>query len=294
MTRIRALDIEEWRQVSLVAGEAGRCRTFVSPRILGLVGTLVLHAFVLQSVLTRTQIPTYRPRDVQRPGTTEIHPETETSDTLLLIDLPGATTTDAAPHARLASLGSATRESFVALISEDPLPSINIPRGDESEDQKAIEAAARDDSAARAVLFGRYTGQINARIERVWRRPRSPVTSGEQRIRDDAINAEDANHPSDDTFNCQVRIIQDRAGNVQEVQVLRCNGSVAWQHSLIMAILTASPLPSPPNPAVFSEALTMTFAGHIYTTQSSAEEYELEPRSSAATSGPSQVTHVSN
>jgi hypothetical protein len=61
--------------------------------------------------------------------------------------------------------------------------------------------------------------------------------------------------------------------------MLDCNGSVAWQQSLVTAILVASPLPAPPSPTVFSHAVTMTFAGQVYSPGSPADDYEI-PRPS--------------
>jgi hypothetical protein len=48
-------------------------------------------------------------------------------------------------------------------------------------------------------MLGRYIGQITARIQRAWIRPRTPIGS--------------------DLFACRVRIIQDRSGGVTEVEL---------------------------------------------------------------------------
>jgi hypothetical protein len=121
-------------------------------------------------------------------------------------------------------------------------------------------------------LFGIYSGQIQARIARVWRRPRTPVN--ESRTQHQGALGEEA-------FQCQVRIIQDNQGYVQEILLPQCNGSAAWQRSLVIAIQQASPLPAPPDPAVFTNALTMTFTGFEYRPDSLADEYEMEaPRGS--------------
>jgi hypothetical protein len=63
---------------------------------------------------------------------------------------------------------------------------------------------------------------------------------------------------------------------VQEILLPQCNGSAAWLHSLVIAIQQASPLPAPPSPTVFTNALTMTFTGFEYRPDSSADEYEIE------------------
>ena len=164
------------------------------------------------------------------------------------------------------------------MVSTDPLPHIEISKdaiGESSDPAATIDSG---DPVARAALFGRYTGQIDARIERVWRRPRSPVNpmdgSRQQSTAADALNRGNGA----ETFRCQVHIVQDQRGAVQEVQVVACNGSVAWQQSLVRAIVSASPLPAPPSPTVFTHALDMTFEGHAYTSTSAPDDYEAALR----------------
>jgi hypothetical protein len=99
--------------------------------------------------------------------------------------------------------------------------------------------AVANDSDSSAQVYGRYLGQINARIDRAWVRPRAPI--GATR------------------FLCQVRIEQDAVGNVREVTLDRCNGSPVWQRSLVDAIKSASPLPAPADPAVFASEIQMAF-----------------------------------
>jgi hypothetical protein len=46
---------------------------------------------------------------------------------------------------------------------------------------------------------------------------------------------------------------------VQEIEIAQCNGDIRWQTSLVHAIQSASPLPAPPDPKVFSHTLTFEF-----------------------------------
>jgi TonB C terminal len=110
------------------------------------------------------------------------------------------------------------------------------------------------DSAAEAVLLGRYVGQIDARIERAWRRPRTPL--------------------KEEDFSCRVQIVQDGTGAVMEITLERCNGDARWQLSLVHAIQSASPLPAPPDPTVFTRVLRMNFRAPPYSAQSSQDDYE--------------------
>jgi hypothetical protein len=103
-------------------------------------------------------------------------------------------------------------------------------------------------------LFGRYMGQVSARVERAWLRPRTPVGGG--------------------LFSCKVRIEQDSTGVVQEVALVQCSGEPRWQLSLVHAIQSASPLPAPPDPAVFRRTFSLTFQSQSYSPAATAELYE--------------------
>jgi hypothetical protein len=112
------------------------------------------------------------------------------------------------------------------------------------------------DSDASARLYGQYLGQIDARIDRAWIRPRTPI--------------------GDTRFTCQVRIDQDAAGNVIDVVLEHCNGSPRWQLSLVHAIESASPLPAPSDPAVFAPAVHMSFQADPPDSGLTADQYEPE------------------
>ncbi len=106
----------------------------------------------------------------------------------------------------------------------------------------------------RALMFGRYLGQVTARIERAWLRPRSAISS--------------------ESFTCWVQVEQDRERNVKEVTLKECNGTTAWQLSLVRAIESASPFPAPPDPSVFSPILTFEISADPYREGGSVDGYE--------------------
>jgi hypothetical protein len=255
-----------------VAGRRGRSSGF-----LGLIGTVLLHALVLQSVILGTRTPKVRPPDSQGPGATLIKSSTEPADELVLLELPTVDMNAQALREELASAGDLPKNLLVVVVSPDKLPHVDIPA--DNLDEKADTAASIDsgDPAGRALLFGRYSGQIQARIERAWQRPRSPVN----------VEGSQPSGPSvaQPDFRCQVRILQDNHGAVQEVQMLACNGSVTWQQSLVTAILSASPLPAPPDPAVFTHSLTMTFEGQAYRPGSSTDGYDVDRTVAASLAG---------
>ena len=141
------------------------------------------------------------------------------------------------------SLGSLGKMP-ISLISLEPPKAPGLP-ADEKSDSGAESPVNSGDAEGQVRLFGIYSGQIKARIDRIWRRPRTPINEARSKPHD-AVAGE--------SFRCQVRIIQDPQGNVQEILLPQCNGSSAWQRSLVIAIQQASPLPSPPSPSVFIEA----------------------------------------
>jgi hypothetical protein len=155
-------------------------------------------------------------------------------------------------------------------VKVDPPAFLNFETLALSENDQASKAASDSgDDSEKARMSGIYTGQIQARIDRVWRRPRTPVNEGTV-----STAAADAG----DSFQCEAQIVQDARGNVQEILLPRCNGSAAWQRSLVLAIEQASPLPAPPSANVFSRSITLSFVGLAYGTGSSDDGYEIEAR----------------
>lgn len=108
-------------------------------------------------------------------------------------------------------------------------------REDELSAQLAAEerrAAARSSSA-----MAQYIGQIANKIERNWLRPPG-VKPG---------------------LECELRVTQIPGGTVTGVKVTRCNADEAVRLSVEAAVLRASPLPTPSDPALFERELVVTF-----------------------------------
>jgi hypothetical protein len=126
-----------------------------------------------------------------------------------------------------------------------------------TEADEEIASEADGDQSGHSLLFGRYMGQISARVERAWLRPRSV--------------------PKEGSFACRVQIQQDRRGMVQEVTLEKCSQDLQWQASLVKAIEGASPLPAPPDAAVFSNLLTLEFDSDAYVVGRSDEGFEPRP-----------------
>jgi TonB C terminal len=163
--------------------------------------------------------------------------------------------------------GGDTNYRFI--LPDPPLPRITriqIPEPDPTLIERTDErnpAEADGDSNEHSLLFGRYIGQISARVERAWIRPRATPASG--------------------GFACRVEITQDDRGNVREVVLKQCTDQPQWQVSLVQAIQQASPFPAPPDPAVFSNLLTMEFDSDPYIVGGS--EQGFEPAAKIAGSG---------
>ena len=119
-----------------------------------------------------------------------------------------------------------------------------------------------DSTDERALMFGRYLGQVTARIERAWLRPRSPIGAT--------------------TFTCLVQVEQNSDRNVKEVMLRQCNGTVAWQLSLVRAIESASPFPAPPDRSVFSPTLTFQMTADAFVQGGPTDGYEPAPRELSA------------
>lgn len=93
-------------------------------------------------------------------------------------------------------------------------------------------AALRAGGAAAA-----WSAAIRARIERAWIRP-------------------DSARPG---LDCTVAVTQASGGTVLQVRVRECNGDEAVRQSIEDAVLRASPLPAPPDPALFERELILRF-----------------------------------
>jgi hypothetical protein len=268
----RKLDVAEWRSSPRTPDpKKPTRRRFIPPTYVGVLGTLLLHGFVFHS-LPMGKSSTTEPPEAQEPATA--HSRSKGDESLVLLTLPMITSSDqvAASNSLSSRADFSKVKSMAAADIELPsLPDLTLPL---SEDQASKPGEESGDITEQARLFGIYTGQIRARVERIWRRPRSPV------------NAADGERSTivSDSFQCQVQIVQDLHGSVKEVLVPNCNGSSAWQRSLVLAIQQASPLPAPPNESVFSQSIVLNFVGVPFLPGSPDEEYELSPRNLASAS----------
>jgi len=92
---------------------------------------------------------------------------------------------------------------------------------------------------AGTAAVGSYLEQINDVVDRAWLRPQIAIGAPE--------------------FVCHVRIDQTPRGQIENVTLEECDDNVRWRLSLLTAIRSASPLPTPADPAQFQSTLHTVF-----------------------------------
>lgn len=93
------------------------------------------------------------------------------------------------------------------------------------------------DAAQGSGLLAQYVDVIRQKVERNWLKPAS-ARSG---------------------IHCVVQVQQIPGGEVVDVRVTECNGDAAVVRSIEAAVLRSSPLPPPPDPALFERSLEFVF-----------------------------------
>lgn len=125
-----------------------------------------------------------------------------------------------------------------AASSKPAAPAVDPARvAAEAELQAALAEEARVGQLRASGLAAQWSAAIRARIERAWIRP-------------------DSARPG---LDCTVAVTQAPGGTVLRVAVRSCNGDEAVRQSIEDAVLRASPLPAPPDPALFERELILRF-----------------------------------
>lgn len=223
----------------------------------GAVGVLLIHALLVLSFVLSLSLPSARRPNTVGAGATAFLSAAEPEMTVVFIDEP-TPAENASPPAPpvLASRGVTPPDLQLVILSPDPSPAGADAKAEDSDDStKDAESA---DAGEHARLYGRYVGQVQARIERAWMRPRSEI--GAPR------------------FSCRARVQQDRTGAVVGVTLDRCNGTERWQQSLLSAIRTASPLPAPPDASVYADILWLSFSSEPFEEGGSTQGFEPATR----------------
>jgi colicin import membrane protein len=107
----------------------------------------------------------------------------------------------------------------------------------ESELQQQLAREAEQNAARDAGLLDQYISMIENRIKQHWDRPLSARPG----------------------IDCVVNVVQLPSGDVMSAKVASCNGDDAVRRSIERAVMDASPLPKPPNAALFERNLVVNF-----------------------------------
>ena len=105
----------------------------------------------------------------------------------------------------------------------------------EADLRRSLEAEERARAASGA--GSQWRDLIRAKIMANWRRPPTARAG----------------------IECVVKVTQVPGGTVQSVKILSCNGDEAVRQSIELAVMNASPLPPPPDAALFERNLEVVF-----------------------------------
>jgi colicin import membrane protein len=107
----------------------------------------------------------------------------------------------------------------------------------EAELKRRLAEEERRSAAEDSGQLAQYVAQIQARIQRAWIRPAS----------------------AREGLRCIVNVTQVPGGEVVSVKIGECNGDEVVRQSIEAAVYRASPLPEPPDPALFERNLKLEF-----------------------------------
>jgi colicin import membrane protein len=103
--------------------------------------------------------------------------------------------------------------------------------------QRDLAAEEQAKKARAGPALASWQAQIAAKINRAWRRPPTARPG----------------------IECMLNVTQVPGGEVTEVSIGACNGDQAVRESIEAAVYRASPLPPPPDPALFDRHLRIDF-----------------------------------
>jgi TonB C terminal len=223
--------------------------TLAESRVLVGAGCAALSTLLHLALLTSAILPStrekVRPRQYEGMPTSRI--QTTDEMTLQWVNLEDRVTADSS----LASRSVLPAPRLIRIAVTAPLPELAANFAEAG--PKEAHTTVANDSDSSSLIYERFLGQIDARIDRAWMRPRTPIGAN--------------------MFLCHVRIQQDASGRVKEIELEQCNGTALWQRSLIEAIESASPLPAPADPAVFAPVIKMTFHAEASDEELTASEF---------------------
>lgn len=107
----------------------------------------------------------------------------------------------------------------------------------EADLKRSLAAEEHADVARNGAALASWESMIAAKINRAWLRPPTAKAG----------------------IDCMLSVTQVRGGEVTQVSIGQCNGDQAVRESIEAAVYRASPLPPPPDPALFDRNLKIEF-----------------------------------
>jgi colicin import membrane protein len=110
-------------------------------------------------------------------------------------------------------------------------------RDREADLKRSLVAEEHADAARNGAALASWRSMITAKITRAWLRPPTAKVG----------------------IDCMLNVTQVPGGDVTQVNIGECNGDQAVRDSIEAAVYRASPLPPPPDPALFDRSLQIRF-----------------------------------
>jgi TonB-like protein len=249
-----------WSRFRIVQVRDARPRIAIATA--GLLASVGLHVLLVQAVIWGTTDRLESRRVLEGFGANALGAPDEAVTTVFFLEDSSTNRLNQVAMDEMASAGKLLQSLRLTIVSPNPSLDAALARTREDEQTAPSDAENSADREAKAALFGRYLAQIQARIERAWIRPRSPVGA--------------------DLFSCHLQVLQGRSGQVQEITLRECAGDTRWQLSLITAVQRASPFPAPPDPGLFAGAVELSFQSEPFAAGRSEEGFEPSMVTAAA------------
>jgi colicin import membrane protein len=134
---------------------------------------------------------------------------------------------------------TARKQAVEAKAAADAKRAADERARQEREDELHRQMAEEEhvDAVEASPLRDRYVASLRNRIQNAWIKPPSARVG----------------------VDCLVQVTQVPGGEVTSAQVTQCNGDAAVRQSIVNAVYRASPLPDPPDPALFQRNFAFRF-----------------------------------
>jgi colicin import membrane protein len=144
---------------------------------------------------------------------------------------------DKAAAVRAAAARAAAEKAAARAAAERARQEEQDRREREADLKRSLAAEEHADVARNGAALATWQSMIQAKITHAWLRPPTAKAG----------------------INCILNVTQVPGGEVTQVSIGACNGDQAVRDSIEAAVYRASPLPPPPDPALFQRSLEITF-----------------------------------